>query len=615
MNTMPTRTPGLRPLAILLVALSLSIGWGVRGNWGHEFGAMIPGALAAMAAVIVSGRPDWHHRIAYFGMFGALGWSFGGSISYMIVIGYTHNPAYFDTCLWGYAGLFLIGFCWGAIGAAGTALPAVASRTRLTEFFTPLLFVFGAWLLAHLLMMFGSESRQVLDVRFGPTLANLIKAFDYDAAIDWYDTDWLAALFALGAICLLALVRHTRRLDFFIIAYIAGGVVVGHVFVAALGLELPRPYAADSQQRHNWGALIGLFLALSTYFARRELLDRASLAIHYMAVGWFVGLLLLVELPIILLGNDGAVGIRLTPPRSDNWAGALGMTLALLVYLLRHRLTAVAWAGLLGGLIGGVGFSGAALIKLLAVTSGFQTNWHSVLEQTYGFINGIGIALVLGYLSTRVRPVSDNPPLRRWTEPVAVIFTLLVVTYLSIRKNLWAVWLQGPGGMTRTPVPEEMYGLSAVTWFHLAYAALALVVILPLVAMYRGRRIAAVPANWLGRGQILFLVLLWWIVIGNLSRYLPFNEQRLITEGVIHLNACLVTLLALLLPRVDVLAPQRPLPDFRVWLARTLSYGIVAIVLIVFAQATTTRAVWGTEHPGHAGVHVRFGPDNTNQPQ
>ncbi|MBL9125567.1 MAG: hypothetical protein JNG90_18155, partial [Planctomycetaceae bacterium] len=48
---------------------------------------MIPGALAAMAAAISLGRTDWHRRVAYFGFFGSLGWSFGGSISYMWVIG------------------------------------------------------------------------------------------------------------------------------------------------------------------------------------------------------------------------------------------------------------------------------------------------------------------------------------------------------------------------------------------------------------------------------------------------------------------------------------------------------------------------------------------------
>jgi len=83
--------PLRNPLAVLFVALSLSIGWGVRGNWGHEFGAMIPGALAAMAAVLVSGREDWRRRILFFAFYGAVGWSFGGAISYMKVIAYTHS--------------------------------------------------------------------------------------------------------------------------------------------------------------------------------------------------------------------------------------------------------------------------------------------------------------------------------------------------------------------------------------------------------------------------------------------------------------------------------------------------------------------------------------------
>jgi len=76
---------------VLLGGLSLSLGWGIRGNFGHEYGAAIPGALAAMAAVLMSGRPDWYPRIAYFAMFGALGWSFGGSMSYMHVVAYTHS--------------------------------------------------------------------------------------------------------------------------------------------------------------------------------------------------------------------------------------------------------------------------------------------------------------------------------------------------------------------------------------------------------------------------------------------------------------------------------------------------------------------------------------------
>ena len=116
-----------RAAYFFVTALSLSVGWGIRGNFGHEYGAMIPGALAAMAAVLLSGRSDWLAAVPFFAMFGALGWSFGGSISYMQVIGYTHS-GHSPSVLYGFANLFVIGFLWAALGGAGTALPAVADR-------------------------------------------------------------------------------------------------------------------------------------------------------------------------------------------------------------------------------------------------------------------------------------------------------------------------------------------------------------------------------------------------------------------------------------------------------------------------------------------------------
>src|ERR1044071_7329427 len=132
-------------------ALSLSIGWGIRGNFGHEFGAMIPGALAAMAAVLLSRREDWWRRIAYFAFFGALGWSFGGSISYMQVIAYTHS-GHSLSVLYGFACLFLIGFLWAALGGAGTALPACLGPKQIDELFPAIIAVFIGWSLQDLLI-------------------------------------------------------------------------------------------------------------------------------------------------------------------------------------------------------------------------------------------------------------------------------------------------------------------------------------------------------------------------------------------------------------------------------------------------------------------------------
>src|SRR5215831_3624005 len=85
------RPPSFRFSSMFLVMLSLSVGWGIRGNYGHEAGAMIPGALAAVAAALMSGREDWRSRVPYFAFFGALGWAFGGSIFYF------NHPAYTET--------------------------------------------------------------------------------------------------------------------------------------------------------------------------------------------------------------------------------------------------------------------------------------------------------------------------------------------------------------------------------------------------------------------------------------------------------------------------------------------------------------------------------------
>jgi hypothetical protein len=34
---------------VVLAALSMSVGWGLRGDYGHETGAMMPGALLGLA--------------------------------------------------------------------------------------------------------------------------------------------------------------------------------------------------------------------------------------------------------------------------------------------------------------------------------------------------------------------------------------------------------------------------------------------------------------------------------------------------------------------------------------------------------------------------------------
>jgi hypothetical protein len=367
-------------------------------------------------------------------------------------------------------------------------------------------------------------------------------------SLDWYDTDWLAALLAL---------------------------------ITALGLA-----------------------------AYRRGLDRATSLVLHMAAGWWVGFVVLVLV----------LGLRMTPPRGDNWAGCAGMTAGMLVYCLRTGLGEVARASLITGFLGGIGFAGASMLKLVEVTSGYTTNWHSVLEQTTGLFNGLAIAVAMWDLAGRARRLGGGGELKRedveaaseqslafrWAEPAAVGFVLLIIPYLNLRKNVkdWVV----------KSVPEAMYGVPAWAWFDLAFAVVAVGLVILLVR--HGRRpLAVVPESPLGRGQGLYLLLLAVMVIGNFEKALVgFADQRLITEGIIHVNAVIAAVLLLVSDPLRrfaeapdaVTAVQIPMRWGRLVIA-----GVTATLVAVLLDWAVVRAIYGDKFAGHAGLHIRFGPNAT----
>ena len=61
---------------------------------------------------------------------GAVGWAFGGQMSYAIVVGYTAASSLPDVA-YGYCSLFLIGALWAVIGSAILALSVTQSRSYL----------------------------------------------------------------------------------------------------------------------------------------------------------------------------------------------------------------------------------------------------------------------------------------------------------------------------------------------------------------------------------------------------------------------------------------------------------------------------------------------------
>jgi len=107
----------------LLVANAVSLGWGLRGEWGHWWGATVPGALCGMALLLVFGDSQGSWQMMTYGSVLALALSLGGIQSYGLIVGYATSERRSERGpLFGLFGLFLVGGLWGFWGGIGLGL-------------------------------------------------------------------------------------------------------------------------------------------------------------------------------------------------------------------------------------------------------------------------------------------------------------------------------------------------------------------------------------------------------------------------------------------------------------------------------------------------------------
>ncbi len=296
-------------------------------------------------------------------------------------------------------------------------------------------------------------------------------------------------------------------------------------------------------------------------------------------------------------------------------------------------------ASIVCGAIGGLGFAGTAWLKLVMVSLGnpsitsdpavvadFQhyqhANWHSFLEQTYGFINGIGVAVALALLLRRTPIVDESGPRRRWTEVFALFFVIPVLVYTNMAKNLNGLvrvygGVDGQGGYQ--PVPSEMTAplissihLTAWQWYTLLFAIVT-IGFMSVAAVQGQRKIAIIPESWTGRGQLLFFLLCWIFVVGNFVKALPaFEESRLLTEGVILVNAVIVTVLLLLLSPATIELELFEKPRWAMTLALALVFWVATTAGLPWLMTKHVRQIYGNKSAGtpertFAGVRKRTG--------
>jgi hypothetical protein len=316
------------------------------------------------------------------------------------------------------------------------------------------------------------------------------------------------------------------------------------------------------------------------------------------------------------------------PPRSDDWAGITGVFIAGLVWSSRHDVKAVGHVMTRGFLYGGVSFASVPMIRYLirypahpwrhpdGVPEGWShfnsANWHSVLEQMHGFGNGLAIAAAMAMLWRRqpIEPAETSD--RRWTHGFAGAFVLFGIGFLNLHK-LVITWIANES------IPETLKApflgfieLSPHTWFRVVWWSATAVAAILLLRHLR-RRLDLIPTTGVGKGQLLYVLFLWMMVVGNLMRAIPgLSDGRMVTEWVLFMNACVATLLVLAIPS-DSLASSTwtELPSWPS-LGGTWLRGLAIAGLLMTAYGFSTLALYQEHIEGKPWAnHRRFGPDAT----
>lgn len=239
----------------VLAALAMSYGWGYRGVVGHEGGAMAPGAMLGLAVCLGSRRADWHRRAAVVGLFGAAGWSWGGSLSYMEHTMFAVSDSFPDV-LFGYAMLFFLGALWAGIGGAILGLAFTLKRSQLESLARVFVTMSAAFLTIYLYFLLNGPVRE---------------AYEQVSADRFHDGDWLAALVVLVVAAVHGLARRKDRNAAAL--YFVCAVSWWALYLTLTkfgGLVLAPPFRSES-----WGGVVGILAALVAYLVRTK--NRAAL--------------------------------------------------------------------------------------------------------------------------------------------------------------------------------------------------------------------------------------------------------------------------------------------------------------------------------------------------
>lgn len=292
---------------LLLPGLIMSVGWGLRGFiGGGSLGAMIPGALVALAVCVLLGETGG--RAARAAAFGAVGIGFGGQETYGQTVQFLSRPEMLPL---GLAGLGVKGAVWGLVGGACLGVGfAVRSRDRR----------FVLWALGLLLVGTFLGWKFIDD----PKLLYFSNRLDRPRAELWAGL-LTGGGFFLGALACAGIARLPLR--FALAGAVGAGIgfpLGGLVMLAGRLLPLDKSaYPGWKLMELTFGLCFGVAIGACAYWNRRTLADVALEAAPGKSTGARAALL--PAIVISLLASGIVWGATRLPLRFDYTVAGVGL--------------------------------------------------------------------------------------------------------------------------------------------------------------------------------------------------------------------------------------------------------------------------------------------------
>jgi hypothetical protein len=297
-------------LYILFPGIAMLLGWGLRGYiGGGPFGAMIPGAMVALAiGILLRLTPGFLSMLVVFGVVGV---GLGGEMTYGQTLGFLRDP---DTLMWGCTGTTVKGAVWGLGGGALLGLGFIYHRLKKSTIIISLILL-------------------LLGLMAGIALINEPKLIYFSDPVNKPRSESWGGLL-LGALALVGYLRFTIEKELFkivsrfgIYGLIAGGLGfgLGGLWIF-LGSNLPDAMFKSwwKMMEFSFGFLFGAGLGYAAWKTKNEIKqsgDDESIGISLskellitmvlVAVVYFVFPLFVNWLTDQLTDSDNAVALLL----------------------------------------------------------------------------------------------------------------------------------------------------------------------------------------------------------------------------------------------------------------------------------------------------------------